>query len=188
VLCNGVLHHTADPFGGFQGLVPLVKPGGYIVIGLYNRYGRLMTDLRRNVFRLTGGRAKWIDPILRGRGERDDAKGRAWFFDQYRHPHESKHTTDEVLEWFERTGLEFVRGVPSVSPAAPRLGPGTDLFRAEPEGSAVEHALAQLQQVADGNKEGGFFIMIGRRPGGAGAVREARPEQSAASAHSHFLG
>src|SRR6267378_2044286 len=65
LLCNGVLHHTADPKGGFMGLVSLVKPGGYIVIGLYNTYGRLMTDLRRKIFQLTGGRARWIDPILR---------------------------------------------------------------------------------------------------------------------------
>ena len=164
VLCNGVLHHTADPFGGFSGLVPLVKPGGYFVVGLYNRYGRLMTDLRRNVFRLTGGKAKWIDPILRGRAEEDDPKSRAWFFDQYRHPHESKHTTDEVIGWFERTGLELVRGVPSLAPAAPALRSSTDLFRPEPRGSGIEHALAQLQQVVSGNKEGGFFIMIGRKP------------------------
>jgi 2-polyprenyl-3-methyl-5-hydroxy-6-metoxy-1,4-benzoquinol methylase len=65
VICNGVLHHTADPYGGFRGLVPLVKPGGHIIIGLYNTYGRLLTDLRRQVFHITGGRARWIDPILR---------------------------------------------------------------------------------------------------------------------------
>ena len=34
------------------------RPGGHIVIGLYNTYGRLMTDLRRLIFRLTGGRAQ----------------------------------------------------------------------------------------------------------------------------------
>jgi carbamoyltransferase len=167
VLCNGVLHHTADPLGGFRGLVPLVKPGGHLVVGLYNRYGRLMTDLRRGAFRLTGGRARWIDPILRKRDARDDPKSRAWFFDQYRHPHESKHTTDEVLGWFEQTGLELVRGVPSLAPAARSLNHDTDLFQPEPRGSVVEHVLAQLEQaVAPGNREGGFFIMIGRRPEG----------------------
>ena len=187
VLCNGVLHHTADPFGGFQGLVPLVKPGGYFVVGLYNRYGRLMTDLRRGVFRLTGGTGRWIDPILRQREVDDDAKSRAWFFDQYRHPHESKHTIGEVLDWFERTGLEFVRGVPSLFPAAPRMGGETDLFRPEPIGSGVEHLLAQLQQAFVGSKEGGFFIMIGRRPGGPSRPRAERIER-AASASSFAVG
>lgn len=40
VFCNGVLHHTADAYGGFQVLCRLLKKGGYIVIGLYNTYGR----------------------------------------------------------------------------------------------------------------------------------------------------
>ena len=43
ILCNGVLHHTSDPRRGFEALVSLLKPGGHIVIGLYNTYGRLMT-------------------------------------------------------------------------------------------------------------------------------------------------
>jgi carbamoyltransferase len=38
VLCNGVLHHTSDPLGGFRELVPLLRPGGHIAIGLYNRW------------------------------------------------------------------------------------------------------------------------------------------------------
>src|SRR5581483_5378537 len=91
ILANGVLHHTADPHGGFRSLVPLLKPGGFVVVGLYNRFGRLMTDLRRVLFRLTGGRAAWLDPMLRT-SLRSEAKRKAWFADQYRHPHESKHT------------------------------------------------------------------------------------------------
>ena len=106
ILCNGVLHHTADPYGGFKGLLPMLKPGGYIVIGLYNTYGRLMTDTRRRLFRLTGNRLKWIDPILRRR-DRSEAKVRAWFADQYCHPHESKHTMDEVLGWFDENDLQL---------------------------------------------------------------------------------
>jgi hypothetical protein len=164
VLCNGVLHHTADPRGGFEGLVPLVKPGGYVVIGLYNRWGRLMTDLRRVVFKLSGGRGKWLDPYLRS-AKLSDAKFRAWYEDQYRHPHESKHTIGEVLDWFDATGLEFVRGVPSV-----RLdlegSPSDGLFTPERRGSRFDHFLSQLVQIHTGNREGGFYIMIGRKPVG----------------------
>jgi SAM-dependent methyltransferase len=162
VLCNGVLHHTADPAGGFRVLAELVKPGGHFVLGLYNAYGRLMTDLRRQLFRLTGGRARWIDPILR-RGLGSD-KHRAWFADQYRHPHESKHTTGEVLRWFDRAGLEFVRGIPALRPDDEGLD-GASLFEPLPRGSPLERLLAQAMQVlATGQKEGGFFVMIARRP------------------------
>lgn len=161
ILCNGVLHHTADPLGGFQGLLPLLKPGGHVVIGLYSRFGRFMTDLRRIVFRLTGGRGRRLDPYLRSRKLSAD-KQRAWFADQYRHPHESKHTIDEVMGWFEDAGIEFVRGVPS-----PTLGgdlDGANLFTPGPRGGRVEHLLVQLKQVVTGSREGGFFVMIGRKP------------------------
>jgi SAM-dependent methyltransferase len=178
VLCNGVLHHTADPFGGFRGLVPLVKPGGYMVVGLYNRYGRLMTDTRRSIFRLTGGRARWIDPILR-RHRTDDDKRRAWFADQYRHPHESKHTFDEVLGWLDATGLEFVRGVPAMRVADDGLA-GESLFEPQPRGGKLDRRLAQAAEVlAPGQREGGFFVMIGRKK--PAELRHARMDDRVAA-------
>jgi len=162
VLCNGVLHHTSDPQEGFQALVPLVRPGGYIVIGLYNTYGRLMTDTRRAFFRLTGGAAKWIDPYLRSSHLSAD-KRQAWFSDQYMHPHESKHTIGEVLGWFRHSGLEFVHGVPSIANKVEDLENGK-LFAPTRPGTAWEHFRVQLKQIITGSREGGFFILIGRRP------------------------
>ena len=51
VISNGVLHHTAEPFRAFRSISTLVKPGGYILVGLYHRWGRLITDFRRRVLR-----------------------------------------------------------------------------------------------------------------------------------------
>ncbi len=181
VLCNGVLHHTADPFGGFQSIQRLVRPGGHVVIGLYNTYGRLLLDLRRSIFRLTGGRGKWLDAYLRGRFT-NEAKRKAWFNDQYRHPHESKHTIGEVLEWFDQCGLEFVRGVPSVTPSGEGLGRG-NLFQATDRGTPLDHFLVQAREIVTGNREGGFFIMIGRKPPAAAAPQ--RPTLSANGEAAH---
>jgi SAM-dependent methyltransferase len=161
VLCNGVLHHTADPFGGFSGLVPLLKPGGIFVVGLYNQLGRLGMDLRRHVLRATGGRAAWIDPHLRST-RMSAAKRRAWLADQYRHPHESKHTMGEILGWFSRCGLELVRGVPALSWVDDDLGE-SGLFSQGSAGSVLSRAAAQVRMISAGNREGGFFIMIGRK-------------------------
>ncbi len=160
VLCNGVLHHTSDPHGGFRSLVPLVRPGGHIIIGLYNKYGRLATDLRRAIFRATGNRARWLDPYLRTRIGAE--KQRAWFADQYQHPHESKHTIDEVLGWFAEAGLAFVRGIPSASGHDAEITRG-ELFRPVPAGSRRDHAVSQLKQIVSGSREGGFFLMIAQR-------------------------
>jgi len=163
VLCNGVLHHTSDPRGGFRSIARLVKPGGHIVIGLYNTYGRLILDTRRVIFNLTGGRFKWLDPYLRTT-KMSAGKQDAWFMDQYMHPHESKHTMGEVLDWFDDDGFEFVNAVPKTRP----WDQSTDneaLFKPCPRGTTIDRALAQLKLFFTGSREGGFYIMIGRKKG-----------------------
>jgi hypothetical protein len=134
-----------------------------MVVGLYNRYGRLATDMRRQLFRLTSGRLQWVDPVIRALPGAK-AKRKAWFADQYQHPHESKHTIGEVLRWFDETGLEFVRGIPSVIPDPNSLD-DADLFASTRRGSTLEHAVVQASEIVNGAREGGFFVMIGRKPG-----------------------
>jgi len=158
ILCLGVLHHTRDAFAGFRMLLPLLKPGGHIVVGLYNRWGRLPTNLRRQFFRATGGRLKCIDPVLRG-GSLSAEQRRAWFADQYRHPHESKHTVGEVLQWFDRTGVEFVRCV--FPGASANVG---DLFESQSRPARADRFFMQVREMVAGGGEGGLFLMIGRKP------------------------
>ena len=64
VICHGVLHHVSDPFGGFRSIGSLVKKGGYIIVGLYNKYGRISTDIRRILMRTFGYKLKFFDPYL----------------------------------------------------------------------------------------------------------------------------
>ncbi|HXV36743.1 MAG TPA: carbamoyltransferase C-terminal domain-containing protein, partial [Myxococcota bacterium] len=162
VLCNGVLHHTGDPLGGFRSLVPLVRPGGFVVVGLYNTFGRLMTDARRQLFRLTRGRLSWIDPFLRSRALSAD-KRRAWMADQYFHPHESKHSMGEILGWIDAAGLEFVRGIPSLDPRVDALATD-DLFDSTQRAGRLARAGAQVKLAFTSGWEGGLFIMIARKP------------------------
>jgi hypothetical protein len=89
-------------------------------------------------------------------------KRRAWFNDQYRHPHESKHTIGEVLEWFDKCGLDFVRGIPSVTANSHGWGHG-NLFEPTDQGTKLDHFLVQSREIVTGSREGGFFIMIGRK-------------------------
>lgn len=161
VLCNGVLHHTSDPCGGFESIARLVRPGGYIVIGLYNTYGRLLLDLRRALFRFTGGKFKQLDPYLR-KTRMSAAKQDAWFADQYQHPHESKHTMGEVLRWFEANDFEFVNAVPKFSVWEP-FDPDERLFEPAGQGTRFERALAQAKMIVTGSREGGFYIVIGKK-------------------------
>jgi carbamoyltransferase len=161
VLCNNVLHHTSDPYGGFRSIARLVRPGGSVVIGLYNRYGRLLLDARRVVITMTGGRLRWLDPYLRTTPP-SDANREAWFADQYRHPHESRHTMGEVLRWFDEQGFDFVNAVPKTR-AWDRTASDERLFEPVDRGTALDRALAQAKMVTTGSREGGFFVMIGRK-------------------------
>jgi SAM-dependent methyltransferase len=161
VISNGVLHHTSDPRLGFESILRPLKRGGVIVIGLYNSWGRLTTDFRRWVFRATGDRFLFLDPRMRVR-HLNDLRKRTWLMDQYKHPHESKHTIDEVLAWFDRAGVEFLNAIPKAT-AGSSFSETETLFEPHPRGTALDHRLVELGMLLSGGPEGGFFIMIGRK-------------------------
>jgi SAM-dependent methyltransferase len=163
VLCNGVLHHTSDPWLGFQAISRLVKPNGYLVVGLYHKYGRLMTDLRRLIFNLSGDRFQSLDKRLAD-GSISAAKRHTWFRDQYKHPQESKHTIGEVLGWLNTAGFAFVNSIPKA-----RLLTATSndehLLVPQPLGHSIERFLAEFGMTFTGDRKGNFFIVIGRKLG-----------------------
>ena len=161
VISNGVLHHTSDPYLAFQSISRLVKPGGYILIGLYHQYGRLITDTRRFIFKLSGDRFTFLDPNLR-RASSSRAKKKAWFMDQYKHPHESKHTIGESIQWFEKNGFDFVKSIPSTHPFKP-FSTTERLFEPEKPAGTLARWFAELKMVLGGSEQGGFFVAIGRR-------------------------
>ncbi len=102
-----------------------------------------------------------MDPRLR-RQDRGEAKRDSWFFDQYKHPHESKHTIGEVLRWFDETGFEFVHGIPDLK-AFHNFSLNEMIFKKAPRGNCFDHFITQTRLALNGSKEGGFYIMIGKR-------------------------
>lgn len=161
VISNGVLHHTSDPYGGFVSILKLLKKGGYIVVGLYNTYGRIFTDIRRVIFRASGQTLAFLDPHLR-KIKPGTPKRKAWFADQYQNPHESKHTIDEVLGWFDKNGVDFVSSIPKPSLFS-EFSDNEQLFQKKPRESRMDHWLVEMNMMAKGSKEGGLFIMIGQK-------------------------
>lgn len=161
VISNGVLHHTADPFLALKTIGSLVRPNGYILIGLYHKYGRLITDARRWIFRATGDRLQFLDPNLR-KTQSSTAKKRAWFMDQYKHPHESKHTLGEAIGWLEQAGFEFVNSIPSTA-AFRSFSADEKLFAPQAAGTALDRFLVEAGMAFTGSQQGGFFIVIGKK-------------------------
>lgn len=162
VISNGVLHHTADPLGAFQSISRLVKPGGAIIIGLYNKIGRLSTDFKRFLFRVSADRLRFLDSHMRDKRYNADRK-RAWFYDQYKHPHESKHTYSEVIDWFEGNGFEFLFSIPKIEAGAFRND--EQLFEKHDKGTKFSRFCTELEMALQGGVDGALFIMIGRKTG-----------------------
>jgi SAM-dependent methyltransferase len=165
VISNGVLHHTGDPFLAFQNIARLVKPGGYILIGLYHKYGRLFTDFRRLVFKISKNKLRVLDSRLMDE-KLSQTRKETWFADQYENPHESKHTIGEVLKWFRETGFTFVKSIPKAVPGK-TLAFDERLFEPERAGNVLERFLVEFPLMFTGSKEGGFFIVIGKKSGAA---------------------
>jgi SAM-dependent methyltransferase len=113
----GVLHHTGDPFRGFQHLVRVTRPGGVIVVSLYNAYSRRVLRMKQTLCRVLGGddidqRVAWGERLF-GRTLRKLDKRyhglntKQIAYDIFGFPHESLHTANEVLGWFDRTNVRY---------------------------------------------------------------------------------
>jgi SAM-dependent methyltransferase len=160
VYCSGVLHHTADPGASFARVVRLARPGGLVIIGLYNAVARLPLRLRRVVARLTRHRIVPFDPVLRDRRHEPERRA-AWLRDQYAHPEEHRHTLGEVQGWFRANSVDYLRAYPSAL-----LGPDEDdLFQPQADDWRPEAWLAQLGWMWRLGHEGGLFVTVGRRAG-----------------------
>lgn len=159
VVSRGVIMTTGDPQGAFRELVRVAKPGGTVFVRVYNR---------RNVYRwvyewlgppcravaaLPGGRTLlsvlvvppfWLvlqvlTLVLRGRFVAMSPRVLWNFFaDQLLVPHNSFHTTEEVVSWGSAAGCRceaegavtlgqqieflFVKGHAAVGASAPAVG------------------------------------------------------------------
>jgi len=159
VYSSGVLHHTPDPAASFAHIVGAVRPGGHVIIGLYNLYARIPLRLRRAVARLT--RYRWIpfDPVLRDR-KNEPERREAWLRDQYRHPEEHSHSVAEVRRWFRANGIDYVSTYPSTL-----IGEEPDnLLEPAEDEWPLESVLAQIGWMKSLGGEGGLFVAVGRKP------------------------
>lgn len=159
VISIGVLHHTANPRAAFLSIAPLVKPGGHIIVGLYNKIGRLRTVVRRHFYNVFGESILFLDPHLRK--NLSTAKRRAWILDQYCHPQESRHTISETLGWFTEAGFEFVSSIPKIIGT---FSADEKIFQPQSPGTRFDRYAAEIDMVLSHyGGEGGLYIMIGRK-------------------------
>jgi carbamoyltransferase len=163
ILWNGLLHHTSDPSMSLVALLPFLRPGGHIVIGLHNTYARLMTDAGRQILRMIRGAAKWTHPYPQP-GKLQPQQQQSRHANHYSPPQHWNHTIGEVLEWLREEGIQFINAVPCMSQDE---APLPNLFAPVQRGrSWWAQFRTQAKQAVMRGRRGGFLIVVGRRPEG----------------------
>lgn len=159
---NGVLHHTKDPSKAFDVVSKYLKKNGYILVGLYNKFGRLRTIFRRLLYKIFGKSViSLLDPIVRNLKKNNNLQINSWIRDQYEHPVESLHTLDEVLVWFERNNIEFINSIPSCDFSNNYQ---TNLFEKSRKGNYLSRFFSQLSMLFNNlGSDGGLFVVIGKK-------------------------
>jgi SAM-dependent methyltransferase len=163
IWCNGVLHHTKEPYFGFTKILKKLKKNQYILIGLYNRYGRLRTIIRKYFYKLFGRKFLYIfDPYLRYLCKdfnKNELRINAWINDQYHHPIESLHDINECLFWFKNNKVKFINCFPNLNEGGER-----DIFQKKLAPTFLQRFIIQLLMIFSvHSSEGGLFVMIGQK-------------------------
>ena len=137
-----------------------LKKNGYVLIGLYNKYGRIRTLLRKYFYKIFGKKfLSIIDPTLRNL-KLDENEQNAWIRDQYTHPIESLHTIDEVLKWFKLHNIEFVSSIPSSDYDYDY----ENIFEKKSSGTILSRTLNQFLMIFNSlGSDGGLFVLIGKK-------------------------
>jgi SAM-dependent methyltransferase len=138
VFCSGVLHHTPNTYESFQGLPPVVKPGGYLHIYVFRKSAfpvsafhvtdhaarALISRLPRSyavavckaIGKLGARRSlHWVKPFfwfsLKPDPEVRLLHDHDWYACRFHH----EHSINEVMAWFAEAGFErlgYINGWP----------------------------------------------------------------------------
>lgn len=129
VVSDGVIHHTPDAHRAFLENVRILKPGGYLYLGVYNKRGYYYL-----VYTYAGVPVRWLERFRPGRmficatllplyyivhliksgGKRSFRGARNFFYDYIITPLASFHTREEITSWGNELGLDLVTYDPSL--------------------------------------------------------------------------
>jgi SAM-dependent methyltransferase len=130
IVSTGVLHHLENPEAGWRKLVSLLKPGGFMLIGLYSEAARRHIVAARdyitaNKYRSTGNAIRKFrqdlisdiaDPILRKILLAPDFYSLSECRDLLFHVQEHRFTIPRIAEFITQNGLTFLGFENTVQP------------------------------------------------------------------------
>ena len=167
VLCNGVLHHTKNTKEALRESTRYLKKDGHVIVGLYNKIGRIRTYIRKYFFKLFGKKfIILVDPVLRNIPEDSQDKIDAWIKDQYNHPVERSHSFDEVLNWFDDFSIQYINSYPScgITDIYNNDEVFIQFFKQGNKRTYLDRILSQFTMIFNRQgSEGALFLFLGRK-------------------------
>jgi ubiquinone/menaquinone biosynthesis C-methylase UbiE len=129
VISDGVIHHTPDAYRSFRENVRILKAGGHLYLGVYNRSGYyfyVYTFFGRPVRRLETSRfgrqlihatlipLYYAVHLIKSGGKRTWRGARNFFYDYLITPQASFHTREDIERWAAMCGLDILGYDPSL--------------------------------------------------------------------------
>lgn len=129
VVSDGVIHHTPDAHRSFREIVRILKPGGHLYLGVYNRRGYYYY-----IYTFLGRPVRWLESkqsgrifvhftlvplyyavhIIKSRGTRTWRGALNFFYDYIITPRASFHTREEIIAWSADERMELLTYDPSL--------------------------------------------------------------------------
>ena len=158
VISNGVLHHTYNTEKAFCEILKPLKRDGYVIVGLYHKFGRIYTNVRQKLIKVFGEKLKFLDKRTIDKNISEE-KRYAWLKDQYKNPHETSHTLKEVKSWFKKYNIEYITSIPFEE-----INLETNIFTSK-NSNKQNSFFKELALMFSSSqiKEGGFFVIIGKK-------------------------
>jgi ubiquinone/menaquinone biosynthesis C-methylase UbiE len=129
VIADGVIHHTPDAHTAFSESVRILREGGYIYLGIYNRrrlYYYIYTfagPLIRRIEKSSAGRFAlsltliplyYLVHLAKSRGKRTWQGAKNFFYDYIITPRAAFFTREEVAYWGAELCLDLIQYDPSL--------------------------------------------------------------------------
>jgi len=159
IICNGVLHHTINPYKGFKKTLSLLKNDGIIILGLYSFLARIKNTLFFLLSKVFGEKIFLLDPHIRKKILLSNEKKISWIKDQYFHPLEKRYFLSEILKWFRLNNIELLNIIP---PCSETISKKNKLFESKIDIDLIDIMNFELQMLSS-FREGGLFLLIGKK-------------------------
>jgi 2-polyprenyl-3-methyl-5-hydroxy-6-metoxy-1,4-benzoquinol methylase len=164
IICIGVLHHSKNIKKAMTIISNLIKDDGYLIIGLYNNYGRLITKVKQILNKISFGFLENFDYFVLNIANNDEEK-KQWIKDMYHCPYEKTYSLNKIIQLINTNNFEFINSFPNNLSFNKKKWPieSQNLFKKHKIGSKTELFFLQLKWIFTEHKIGGLINIIAKK-------------------------